>query len=480
MRLHDVSFSYRDRTTSGGDGLTALDGISLEIGPGEKVGLIGANGAGKSTLLRVMAGILRPGRGSYEPRNMSSALLSLTAGFDSDLTGAHNIVMHGMLSGLTRQDAIRRIPIVAETAGLRDAIDRRVATYSTGMRARLCFWTAMNLDADMLLVDEVLAVGDLEFREKSRDAMLKLMAGSRAAVIASHNLAFIESLCDRVIWLHGGRIKADGDTTSVIDHYRTHVSPPAEAVAATGNESPRQLFICGANRSGTTALARLLNANPGVVVGIERYRKRLMQLTDGDHRSLFSKQRFFTYMADDTNVDFNAAYPEETESARRKFDTALYIGDKVPQLYRRLQHIEAAFPDCRVLYIVRDPVHVAMSWQRRAEAQNDPWPQRNGYQQAVVEWNESIRFAMKATKHLGNRLTYLSYERLFGQRRYLVWRELMRRLSLPTKPNESTRRFFENSARRAGMKRESPAEILQYVSRSADYVTYAKLLARVL
>lgn len=480
MRLDNVSFSYRERATFGGDGLAALNRVSVAIRPAEKVGLIGANGAGKSTLLRLMAGILRPTSGTYDAANMSRALLSLTAGFDSDLSGAHNVVMHGMLSGLSRQDAIHRIPIVAEMAGLGDAIDRRVATYSTGMRARLCFWTAMNLNADVMLVDEVLSVGDLAFREKSRDAMLNLMSGNRSVVIASHNLPFIESLCDRVIWLHDGCVRADGDSAAVIDNYRAFISPPPDAEPLPAHGSPRQLFVCGPNRSGTTALARLLNANPNVIVGIERYRKRLMQVKDGDHRCLFSKDRYFTYLASDTNVDFNKAHHEETEKARRKFDAARYIGDKVPQLYRRLQFIEPAFPNCYVIFIIRDPVNVAASWQRRAEAENDPWPQRNGYQQAVIEWNESLRFAMRAKRHLGNRLILLSYDRLFGQRRWLVWRELMRRLQLSVKPDETTKRFLENAYRRAARKREASTDVLQYVSRSADYVTYAKLLGQVL
>ena len=205
-----------------------------------------------------------------------------------------------------------------------------------------------------------------------------------------------------------------------------------------------------------------------------------MHVKDGDHRCLFSKDRYFTYLPGDTNVDFSKAHPEETEAAKRKFDTAVYVGDKVPQLYRRLPHIESAFPNCVVIYIVRDPVNVAASWQRRAEANNDPWPQRNGYQQAVIEWNESVRFAMKARQHLGNRMILLSYDRLFGQRRWLVWRELMRRLQLPTKPDETTKRFLENAYRRAIKKRDHSTEILQYVSRSADYVTYAKLLGHVL
>ena len=130
-----------------------------------------------------------------------------------------------------------------------------------------------------------------------------------------------------------------------------------------------------------------------------------------------------------------------------------------------MQFIEPAFPNCYVVFIIRDPVDVATSWQRRAEAENDPWPQRNGYQQAVIEWNESLRFAMRARQKLGNRLIFLSYDHLFGQRRWLVWRELMRRLQLPTKADETTKGFLENAYRRAIKKRESSAEILQYVSR---------------
>ena len=480
MRLDKISFSYRERATFGGDGLAALTRVSLAIQPGEKVGLIGANGAGKSTLLRLMAGILRPTGGSYDAANMSRALLSLTAGFDSDLSGAHNVVMHGMLSGLSRQEAIHRIPAVAEMAGLGEAINRRVATYSTGMRARLCFWTAMNLNADIMLVDEVLSVGDLAFREKSRDAMLNLMAGNRAVVIASHNLAFVESLCDRVIWLHNGRVRADGDSNPVIDNYRAFLAPPSEPLPLTHERPRRHLFICGAPRSGTTALARLMNTDPNLVVGIERYRDRLMKINSPDLCTLFEKERFFKYDADDTAVDFNVAHPHLTEISKRKFDTATYIGDKVPRLYRRLHHIDAAFPGCIVVYIIRNPIHVASSWQRRADAKHDRWPERNGYQQAVIEWNQSLRFAIEARSLLGNRIILLSYERIFGNQRLAVWRQVMRRLQLPVKPDESTRRFLENAFRRTQKKRDISAEVTQYVSRTADYITYARLLTHVL
>ncbi len=480
MDLQHVSFNYRDRDLSATDGVAALNDVSVTINPGEKVGIIGANGAGKSTLLRLMAGVLHPSTGGRDARNMSIALLSLTAGFDSDLSGAHNVVMHGMLTGLSRRQAISRIPDVAELAGLGDAINRRVATYSTGMRARLGFWTAMNLDADIMLVDEVLSVGDLEFRTKSREAMLNLMRSTRAVVLASHNLSFVESLCDRVIWLHNGRVREDGGSDSVITAYRTFVAPSQESPEPTRDGPPKQLFVCGANRSGTTAAASLLNTSPNIVLGIERYRKRLMQIKDGDHRHLFCRDRYFSYHVDDTNVNFNIARRLETEEAKSKFDSAIYVGDKVPQLYRRLRHIDEAFPGCTVIYIVRDPLHVASSWQRRADANNDPWPERNGFQQAVVEWNESLRFALRARSHLGNRIIFLSYERLFGPRRSAVWRELVHRLQITVRPTESTKRFLENGFQRTLKKQELSEDILQYVSRSADYVTYARLLAQVL
>lgn len=480
MRLDGVSFSYRERAAFGNGGLTALKQVSLEIRPGEKVGLIGANGAGKSTLLRLMAGILRPNSGTCDGRDMSRALLSLTAGFDSDLSGAHNVVMHGMLSGLSRRDAIRRIPTVTEMAGLGEAINRRVATYSTGMRARLCFWTAMNLDADVMLVDEVLSVGDLEFRQKSRDAMLNLMAGDRAVVIASHNLSFLESLCDRVIWLHDGRIVSDGDNTTVIDNYRASLAPPTVDASLTADGPARQIFVCGTPRSGTTALARLLNTSPHIVVGIERYGKRLLKINGGDQSGLFSRDRFFSYDVDDAAVDFNVAQKDLTESSKRKLDHAAFVGDKVPRLYRRLPFIDGAFPNCVVVYIVRNPVQVAASWQKRAEKESDRWPMRNGFQEATIEWNESIALAMHSRRRFGNRLILLSYDRVFGSRRFAVWREMMRRLDLPTKPNESTRRFLDNAFRHATSQRDFSTDILQYVSRSADYISYARLLGQVL
>lgn len=200
--------------------VVALRDVSMHIGSGEKVGVIGANGAGKSTLMRVIAGVLKPNMGTVDDEGMSSALLSLNAGFDGTLSGVRNIVMHGMLMGLTRKQAAARVEAVAEMSGLGDAIHRRVSTYSTGMRARLCFSTAIDLDPDILILDEVFSVGDKDFREKSERIMLERFESDRAILVVSHSPVRLERLCDRVIWLDQGTIRAEGEAKELIAEYR--------------------------------------------------------------------------------------------------------------------------------------------------------------------------------------------------------------------------------------------------------------------
>ena len=222
MRLEGVTVVFSEaKFFANGEAVTALNDVSLHVGRGDKVGVIGDNGAGKSTLVRVMSGVLKPNSGSVDDEGMSSALLSLNAGFDGELSGTRNVVMHGMLMGLTRKEAAARIEAVAEMSGLGAAMDRRVSTYSTGMRARLCFSTAINLEPDILLLDEVFAVGDREFREKSERIMRERFTQDRAIVLVGHALANIEHLCERTIWMDHGEIREQGDTKSVIRAYRT-------------------------------------------------------------------------------------------------------------------------------------------------------------------------------------------------------------------------------------------------------------------
>ena len=221
MRLRDVSvvYAHEGLFLKTGD-VMALRNVSMRIGAGEKVGVIGANGAGKSTLMRVIAGVLKPNSGTVDDEGMSSALLSLNAGFDATLSGVRNIVMHGMLMGLTRREASARVETVTEMSGLGDAIHRRVSTYSSGMRARLCFSTAINLDPDVLILDEVFSVGDKDFREKSERIMLERFESDRAILLVSHSPSRLERLCDRVIWLDQGTIRAQGEAKDLIAEYR--------------------------------------------------------------------------------------------------------------------------------------------------------------------------------------------------------------------------------------------------------------------
>ena len=221
MKLSNVTVVFSDGGLFGAAGdVTALRDISIHVRPGDKIGILGSNGAGKSTLLRVMAGVLKPNVGTVDDEGMASALLSLSAGFDAELSGVRNIIMHGMLMGLTRKQAASRVAAVAEMSGLGEAIHRRVSTYSTGMRGRLCFSTAIDLDPDVLLLDEIFSVGDRDFSQKSEKMMLERFQQDKAIVYVSHNVNMIKRVCPRAIWIDQGRIRTQGNVDEVIAEYR--------------------------------------------------------------------------------------------------------------------------------------------------------------------------------------------------------------------------------------------------------------------
>ena len=221
MKLSNVSVVFSDGGLFGAtDDVAALQDVSIDVNLGDKIGVLGSNGAGKSTLLRVMAGVLKPNSGTVDDQGMASALLSLSAGFDGELSGIRNIIMHGMLMGLTRKQAASRVPAVAEMSGLGEAIHRRVSTYSTGMRGRLCFSTAIDLDPDVLLLDEIFSVGDQDFRQKSEKMMLERFQQDKAIVYVSHNVNMVKRVCPRAIWLDDGRIRAEGSVDDVVAEYK--------------------------------------------------------------------------------------------------------------------------------------------------------------------------------------------------------------------------------------------------------------------
>jgi teichoic acid transport system ATP-binding protein len=198
----------------------ALDGVSFRVAKGEAYGIIGRNGAGKSTLLRCIAGTLRPNAGKVVVNGKLSTLLQLGVGFNPELSGHRNIYLGALAAGLRKKEIDQIFDDIVEYAELGSAIDRPVKTYSSGMFAKLAFSVSMHLDPDVLLLDEVLAVGDVAFRAKSMETMQELLDKSGTIVFVSHSMNSVEEFCDRVLWLQDGRVMAEGDAAEVVGLYK--------------------------------------------------------------------------------------------------------------------------------------------------------------------------------------------------------------------------------------------------------------------
>ena len=196
-----------------------LKNINLTIKNGEAVGLIGVNGSGKSTLLKLMTKIIYPNKGKITINGKLTSLLELGAGFHPDFTGRENIYFNASIFGLTRSEINNRIDQIIEFSELGSYIDNPVRTYSSGMYMRLAFAVAINVDADILLVDEVLAVGDQHFQDKCIAKMKQLKDEGKTMVFVTHSLGTVKDFCDRSIWLNNGEIKMDGDSKEVIEQY---------------------------------------------------------------------------------------------------------------------------------------------------------------------------------------------------------------------------------------------------------------------
>ncbi len=199
--------------------IQALKNISFEINKGDSVGIIGRNGAGKSTLLRVIAGIFKPESGQINIENQKVSLLALGTGFQQELSGVENIYLNGLLLGLSRKEIKSRMKDIIEFSQLGEFINYPVRTYSSGMRSRLAFSTASHVDPDILLIDEVIGVGDEEFKRKSSERIMNLISSERTVVIVSHNLAYVKEMCDKTVWLEKGEMVMFGDTEKVVEAY---------------------------------------------------------------------------------------------------------------------------------------------------------------------------------------------------------------------------------------------------------------------
>jgi len=196
-----------------------LNDINLEIKQGETVALIGVNGSGKSTLLKLMTQIIFPNKGTIETKGKLTSLLELGAGFHPDFSGRENIYFNSSIFGLTRKEIDSRLEQIIEFSELREFIDNPVRTYSSGMYMRLAFSVAINVDADILLIDEILSVGDQHFQEKCFNKMRELRKENKTMVFVTHSMESVKNLCDRAIWLDNGKIRMDGNTKEVVDEY---------------------------------------------------------------------------------------------------------------------------------------------------------------------------------------------------------------------------------------------------------------------
>jgi homopolymeric O-antigen transport system ATP-binding protein len=215
ISLIDVGVRYRRRGNilKRSSYYQALQGVNLEINPGETLGILGRNGAGKSTLLRVISGILKPDSGRVINNNCTVSLLALQAGFDPVLNGRENAVLSGMLQGVSRRDMHRKLDEINDYAELGEFFDEPVRTYSTGMRARLGFAIATITRPDVLLIDEVLSVGDQEFRKKSERTIVNKIRSGQSVVLVTHSLTQSELLCDRIVHIESGAALQHATTT---------------------------------------------------------------------------------------------------------------------------------------------------------------------------------------------------------------------------------------------------------------------------
>lgn len=202
----------------------ALRNISFCINKGERVGIIGHNGAGKSTLLKLIAGVMKPTEGEVNVHGHVAPLLELGAGFDQELTGAENIYLNAAILGKSKRYIDSKYDEIIEYSGLNEFIHSPLKNYSSGMRARLGFSIATRLDPEILIVDEVLGVGDEQFRKKSTETMKNLMNSGKTVILVSHSIQQIRQLTEKVIWLHKGEIREIGDSNIVCDNYQAYIS----------------------------------------------------------------------------------------------------------------------------------------------------------------------------------------------------------------------------------------------------------------
>jgi ABC-type polysaccharide/polyol phosphate transport system ATPase subunit len=256
----------------------ALRDVNFACEPGDALGLIGRNGSGKSTLLKILGRVMYPYAGSIDVQGRVGALIEVRAGIHPELTGRENVQLYGSLLGLPRKEVARRFDEIIDFAEVNTAVDRQVKFYSSGMQMRLGFAVAAFLEPDVLLVDEVLAVGDASFQQKCLDRMRAVLDNGTTLVFVSHDLAAVESTCRRVVWLDDGILKLDGDSHEVVGAYRRAVEEMAASVPLDSEVRLLKAEIETANVVTDGPLAVRLRLEPSP---LEDHGRLVVGITDG-------------------------------------------------------------------------------------------------------------------------------------------------------------------------------------------------------
>ena len=214
----------------------ALDKVTLKIKKGEVIGLIGKNGAGKSTLLKIITGVLTPNEGSVKVNGKISALIELGAGFNPEYTGMENIYLYGTLMGYSKSESEKKVNDIIEFSDIGEFINQPVKTYSSGMFARLAFACAINVEPDILIVDEILSVGDLRFQLKCMKKMNEMLKGGTTVIFVSHDMNAIKMFCSRIFWINNGKIEMQGETNYVTDYFLDYLESSDTKVELENNK----------------------------------------------------------------------------------------------------------------------------------------------------------------------------------------------------------------------------------------------------
>jgi len=288
----------------------ALQDINLEVEPGTTLGILGRNGAGKSTLLSIVSGILQPTSGTVEVSGRRVALFALGAGFDSEFTGRENIMLNGLILGIERQEMLERFDDIAAFADIGEFIDQPIKTYSSGMRSRLGFAVAINVEPDVLFLDETFAVGDAVYKELALQKMYELRDSGTTTLFVSHSMKGVEDFCTEAVMLHEGRVMATGETAEVIDQYKALTSSIRAQRKQQGTEGG-QISDQGVIPDENGKTPKDPSQHQGIVSGA-RTRKR--RLRTADERSPDQQEVVFS---DDEESSGASPFKEDPDFERR-------------------------------------------------------------------------------------------------------------------------------------------------------------------